>query len=102
MIPSTAPTQRKQGLARVLAELGLLLSEVGPEQKAVDTLRRSIDIRTGLLAENGDDTELRRELARSWADLGILTARPRPTDAGRSRIREVMHAARYGTRTTAT
>ena len=67
-----APAQRNRGLARVQAELGLLLSEVGPEQKAAEALMRSIDLGTALHETSPDDVEIRQELARSWADLGIL------------------------------
>ncbi len=64
--------QRRRDRARVYADLGLLLSEVGPEREAAFALDRSIDLRSTLLDEVSADAELRRELARSWADLAIL------------------------------
>ena len=66
------PAQRQRDLARLHAELGGLLSEVGPVWKAVDALTESIRIRTKLLDQQPADAELRRELARSWADLATL------------------------------
>ncbi len=78
----SAPARRIRGIARVQAELGLLLSEVGPEQKAVDALTRSIELCASLLPKHPNDLEPPSAARSKLGGSRHPPARPRPAGAG--------------------
>lgn len=68
-----APDSVKRSLAESLMQLGVSLLRAGRPAEAAALLRRTVDIRRGLLDSDPEDPGLRLDLARSHQGMGAVT-----------------------------
>ena len=75
--PSTegpvAPETIKKNLAESLVQLGVSQLRAGRPEEAAALLRRTVDIRRGMLESDPDNRSLRLDLARSYQGMGAVT-----------------------------